>query len=127
MIFGLLAAPAITWAGGTPDPGTAPLSADSGDADTLPDNENQLIGVLGPTRGFGFGDYVSDDIAGLQSTIGTDARYRFFIEVPPGEATVTFEGLPRGCTTIYGAPEGADRVRVPVVEGMISEIHLECR
>lgn len=78
-------------AGGTPDPGTTPLQVDGGDADALPDNENQLIGILGARRGFGFGDYVSDAIDGLQSTIGPDARYEMYIEVPPAQTNLTVE------------------------------------
>ena len=100
MLLGLalLVLPSTLWAGGTPDPGTSPLVEDSGDADALPDNENQLIGVLGADRGFGFGDYVSDDTqpaagvdGGLQATIGSDARYRYLIEVPPGQTTLVVE------------------------------------
>ena len=97
-VLALLVAPPTLWAGGTPDPGTSPLVEDSGDADVLPDNENQLIGVLGADRGFGFGDYVSDDTepapgvdGGLQATIGTDARYQYFIEVPPGQSSLVVE------------------------------------
>lgn len=81
----------VVLAGGTPDPGTSPLTTDSGDADTLPDNENQLLGVLGADRGFGFGDYVSDGFSGLQSTLGVGARYHYFIEVPPGQTSLVVE------------------------------------
>ncbi|MEM1202556.1 MAG: hypothetical protein AAGN66_04950 [Acidobacteriota bacterium] len=83
--------PGAAWAGGVPDPGTGPLVIDGGDADTLPDNENQLLGVLGSRRGFGFGDYVSDAISGLQSTLGSGTGYDFFIEIPPGQTTLTVE------------------------------------
>ncbi|MEM7051298.1 MAG: IPTL-CTERM sorting domain-containing protein [Acidobacteriota bacterium] len=67
-------------AGGTPDPGTSPLVEDSGDADTLPDNENQLLATLGPDRGFNFGDYLLSN-QGLQS-LGA-VSHDFYIEVPP--------------------------------------------
>ncbi|MEO1084899.1 MAG: hypothetical protein AAFY88_11710, partial [Acidobacteriota bacterium] len=96
--------PAV-FAGGTPDPGTLPLAEDDelgADGDTLPDNENQLLGVLGANRGFGFGDYVSDAASGLQSTIGADARYEFYIEVPPSQSTLTVE--------IFDADTGAGDV-----------------
>ncbi|MEM9557569.1 MAG: IPTL-CTERM sorting domain-containing protein [Acidobacteriota bacterium] len=91
LLLAVLLLPASLFAGGTPDPGTGPLAVDSGDADTLPDNENQLLGFLGPDRGFGFGDYVNDDIEGLQSTIGADASFDYYIEVPPGQGTLTVE------------------------------------
>ncbi|MEM1177782.1 MAG: hypothetical protein AAGM22_05530 [Acidobacteriota bacterium] len=91
----LLAIPGpAAFAGGTPDPGTLPLAEDDelgADGDALPDNENQLLGLLGANRGFGFGDYVSDAASGLQSTLGTGARFQFFVEVPPGQTTLTVE------------------------------------
>ncbi|MCG8454763.1 MAG: DUF11 domain-containing protein, partial [Holophagales bacterium] len=74
-----LGAPAAQ-AGGTPDPDIAsgPVSAT---------NHNQLFGVLGPDRGAGFGDYVTDDFVGLQSLPGRFS-YDFYIEVPPGQTTL---------------------------------------
>ncbi|MEM8997970.1 MAG: hypothetical protein AAGF23_24530, partial [Acidobacteriota bacterium] len=104
VLSAILTSPAA-FAGGTPDPGTLPLAEDDElgvDGDTLPDNENQLVGLLGANRGFGFGDYVSDAASGLQSTIGADARYEFYVEVPPGQTTLTVE--------IFDADTGAGDV-----------------
>lgn len=60
LIFGGLAlAAAPAGAGGTPDPGTSPLAEDDqlgADGDSLPDNENQLLGFVGADRAFGSGD-----------------------------------------------------------------------
>ena len=89
LLIGALVA-GSAWAGGTPDPGTSPLAPNVGGT-PLPDNENQLIGVLGGDRGFGFGDYVSDGVNGLQSTLGNGARYHFYIEVPPGQSSLVVE------------------------------------
>jgi hypothetical protein len=88
----LLTLPLVAFAGGTPDPSAAPLAVDSGDADTQPDNQNQLLGLLGPDRGFAEGDYVSDASAGLARVGGpADGAYRFGIEVPPGQSNLTVE------------------------------------
>ena len=100
--FASLLLPTVGFAGGTPDPGSSPLLEDGGDADALPDNENQLLGLLGADRGFGFGDYVSDALSGLQSTLGAGGRYRFLIEVPPGQVNLTVE--------IFDADTGAGDV-----------------
>lgn len=106
--FGLLSLcfcfvlPFAAFGGGTPDPGTSPLMADGGDADLLPDNENQLLGGVGSNRGFSFGDYVSDANDGLQSTVGFAAAHRFRIEVPPSQSTLVVE--------IFDADTGAGAV-----------------
>ena len=92
LIAGLYGLPALS--GGTPDPGSAPLQPDSGDADPFPDNENQLFNMLGPQRGFAAGDYVSDAIAGLQRQPGEpdrDGNYRFGIEIPPSQSLLVVE------------------------------------
>lgn len=82
------------FAGGTPDPGMLPLTVDSGDADALPDNENQLLGQLGANRTLATGDYVTDGATGLQRSpaeADRDGFYRFGIEVPPGQSSLVVE------------------------------------
>jgi hypothetical protein len=68
-------------AGGTPHPGNSALTTT---------NRNQLIGILGPDRGFGFGDYVTDRVSGLQRG-GATTPYRFFVEVPPGQTQLVVQ------------------------------------
>lgn len=92
LIIGLHSLPALS--GGTPDPGNQPLMADGGDADPFPENENQLLNLLGPQRGFDAGDYVSDATSGLQRPPGEpdrDGFYRFGIEVPPSQSLLVVE------------------------------------
>ena len=76
---GLAAAPA--WGGGTPDPGNTALSTT---------NRNGLLGILGPDRGFGFGDYLTDRVSGLQRG-GAVETYDYYIEVPPGQAQLVLQ------------------------------------
>lgn len=84
--------------GGTPDPNATALSTT---------NRNSLIGVLGPDRGFGFGDYVSDRVSGLQRG-GATATYDFYIEVPPSQSQLIVE--------IFDADAGAgDNLGTPAV------------
>jgi hypothetical protein len=84
--------------GGTPDPSNLALSTT---------NHNGLIGVLGPDRGFGFGDYVSDRFSGLQQA-GAVETYDYYIEVPPGQAQLVLQ--------IFDADAGAgDNLGTPAV------------
>lgn len=84
--------------GGTPDPSNIALSTT---------NRNGLMGILGPDRGFGFGDYVSDRVSGLQRG-GAVETYDFYIEVPPGQAQLVLQ--------IFDADAGAgDNLGTPAV------------
>ena len=84
--------------GGTPDPGNLALSTT---------NRNGLMGLLGPDRGFGFGDYVSDRFSGLQR-LGAVETYDFYIEVPPGRPQLVLQ--------IFDADAGAgDNLGTPAV------------
>lgn len=74
----VLAAPLPAGAGGTPTPGTA-TSVGS----TLPD---QLLHQAGESRSLANGDWVSDDDAGALNTY-----YEYFIEVPPGQASLQID------------------------------------
>ncbi|MEM8934284.1 MAG: hypothetical protein AAGE94_24035, partial [Acidobacteriota bacterium] len=113
-LFALLAlvlSPGLALAGGTPDPGTSPLLVDSGDPGTLPDNENQLLGQLGPNREFFTGDYVTDSASGLQRTPGEadrDGFYRFGIEVPPDQTTLVVEIFDGDIGASSATPTGID-------------------
>jgi hypothetical protein len=85
-------------AGGTPDPSNVALSTT---------NRNSLIGVLGPDRGFGFGDYVTDRVSGLQRG-GAVETYDYYIEVPPGQTQLVVQ--------IFDADAGAaDNLGTPAV------------
>ncbi|MEM6792667.1 MAG: IPTL-CTERM sorting domain-containing protein [Acidobacteriota bacterium] len=92
-----LVAAAPTLAGGHPDPGAQPLTAT---------NSNQLMGLMGPDRGFFSGDYVTNalDPRGLQTRLGAGATYDYFFEVPPAasSSTLTIE--------IFDADTGAGSV-----------------
>lgn len=82
--------------GGTPDPSNIALSTT---------NRNALMGVLGPDRGFGFGDYLTDRVSGLQRG-GAVETYDFYIEVPPGQTQLVLE--------IFDADAGAgDNLATP--------------
>jgi len=69
------------YAGGTPDPSNIALTTT---------NRNSLVGILGPDRGFGFGDYVTDRVSGLQRG-GAVATYDYYIEVPPGQTSLVVQ------------------------------------
>lgn len=86
------------WAGGTPDPSNVPLTTT---------NRNSLLGILGPDRGFGFGDYVTDRVSGLQRG-GAVETYDYYIEVPPAQAQLVVQ--------IFDADAGAgDNLGTPAV------------
>lgn len=96
-LAGVLGTPPA-FGGGTPDPSNVALSTT---------NRNALIGVLGPDRGFVFGDYVSDRISGLQRG-GAIETYDFYIEVPPGQTQLVLQ--------IFDADAGAgDNLGTPAV------------
>ena len=94
-----------TFGGGTPDPTNLALSTT---------NRNGLMGILGPDRGFGFGDYVSDRFSGLQR-LGAVETYDFYIEVPPGQTQLVLQ--------IFDADAGAgDNFGTP---GVNEDLHDE--
>ncbi|AVP97570.1 hypothetical protein C7S18_10345 [Ahniella affigens] len=84
--------------GGTPDPSNVALSTT---------NRNALMEMLGPDRGFGFGDYLTDRVSGLQRG-GAVETYDFYIEVPPGQTQLVLQ--------IFDADAGAgDNLATPIV------------
>lgn len=94
----LLLAALPAWGGGTPDPSNVALSTT---------NRNSLIGLLGPDRGFGFGDYLTDRVSGLQRG-GAVETYDFYVEVPPGQTQLVVQ--------IFDADAGAgDNLGTPAV------------
>ena len=76
----LFGAPPV-FGGGTPDPSNIALSTT---------NRNGLTGILGPDRGFGFGDYLTDRVSGLQRG-GAVETYDFYIEVPPDQLQLVLQ------------------------------------